>query len=72
MRVVREEDFLLNQTLVRPTVEETWTGIKTMCMEIKSEFVSGEMILIIVITMNVYFCFSQIALIVFHILNFHL
>jgi len=32
--------FLLPISEIRPTVEETWAGIKTMCMEIKPEFVS--------------------------------
>ena len=34
------EDFF-NRKIIRPTVEETWAGIKTMAREIKSEFVSG-------------------------------
>ena len=33
--------FMLPVSQVRPTVEETWAGIKAMCMEIKSEFVSN-------------------------------
>ena len=32
--------FMLPISEIRPTVEETWAGIKTMCMEIKPEFVS--------------------------------
>lgn len=25
---------------IKPTVEETWEGVRAMCMEIKSEYVS--------------------------------
>ena len=31
---------MLPVSQVRPTVEETWAGIKAMCAEIKSEFVT--------------------------------
>ena len=33
--------FMLPISQIKPTVEETWAGIKAMCMEIKSEYVSG-------------------------------
>jgi len=33
--------FMLPVSQIKPTVEETWAGIKAMCMEIKPEFVSG-------------------------------
>ena len=32
---------MLPVSQIKPTVEETWAGIKAMCMEIKPEFVSG-------------------------------
>ena len=31
---------MLPVSQIKPTVEETWAGIKAMCMEIKPEFVS--------------------------------
>ena len=33
--------FILDRKFIKPTVEETWAGIKAMSREIKSEFVSG-------------------------------
>ena len=30
--------FMLPVSQIRPTVEETWAGIKAMCMEIKKEY----------------------------------
>ena len=34
--------FMLPISQIEPTVKETWAGIKAMCMEIKSEYVSGQ------------------------------
>ena len=31
---------MLPVSQIKPTVEETWAGIKAMCMEIKPEFVT--------------------------------
>ena len=33
--------FMLPVNQIKPTVEETWEGVRAMCMEIKSEFVSN-------------------------------
>ena len=32
--------FMLPVNQIKPTVEETWEGVRAMCMEIKSEYVS--------------------------------
>jgi len=34
--------FMLPVSQIKPTVEETWAGIKAMCMEIKKEYVSEQ------------------------------
>ena len=34
--------FMLPVSQIKPTLEETWAGIKAMCMEIKSEYVSDQ------------------------------
>lgn len=31
--------FMLPVNQIKPTVEETWEGVRAMCMEIKSEYV---------------------------------
>ena len=36
----RYNGFELPISQIRPTVEETWAGIKAMCMEIQPEFIS--------------------------------